>query len=620
MLSTLPLQTHLSYLLLAAVVLFLPGLAWQVWARAGGRDPLERLADSAGISIGLTVLAGLAGFLLHVRFNGLGVVGLYGVCLFIWLAGLFRPGYLRLRNWRIGALGLAGVMLLLGAAAWRLYQARSLLLPAWVDSVHHVLVVKLIEQAGGIPINFLPYFPVDFTYHFGFHLLAAIFSSLARVPAEQGVLWFGQVVNALVALSVYRLGKAAWRDWRAAGLAAVLVAVVFQMPAYYLSWGRYTLLTGLVVLPLAMAAALERSRAEGNRELSARLAVLTAGVALSHFTTLALLLAFLIFLGLGLLLRRAWQPLRMTAVASLLGGLLALPWLWRSWSALSYQAGLEVVSPLNSDQSGYGQYLLSLIGPNYNYWLYGLALAALIWLLVRGPARALSFWALGMGVLMLPWGLRIAPFRPDHMAILVFLPASLLLGEALTRLAAGLVHWQPPERLRPLGRGLSLVGKWVLPLAALGLLAWGLSHTRYVTNPSTVFVNAADMQAIRWIENNTPSDTRFFINSTGWQGQYRGVDGGYWLLTLTNRQTVTLPALAWMGDKDYQAELNHASGLASQAAGCDDFFRQAVDENGLDYVYVKEGVGALQPEELSNCPGVVNVYRRDGVFIYAIDQ
>jgi len=619
MLSTLPLETHFSYLLIAAVVLFLPGLAWQVWARAGGRDPLERLADSAGISIGLTVLAGLAGFLLHVRFNGLGVVGLYGVCLFIWLAGLFRPGYLRLRNWRIGALGLAGVTLLLGAAAWRLYQARGLLLPAWVDSVHHVLVVKLIEQAGGIPRNFLPYFPVDFTYHFGFHLLAAIFSSLTRVPAEQGVLWFGQVVNALVALSAYRLGKAAWRDWRAAGLAAVLVAVVFQMPAYYLSWGRYTLLTGLVVLPLAMAAALERSRAAGNRELSARLAVLTAGVALSHFTTLALLLAFLILIGLGLVLRRAWQTLRMTAIAALLGGLLALPWLWRSWTALSYQAGLEVVSPLSSDQSGYGQYLLSLIGPNYNYWLYGLALAALVWLLVRGPARALSFWALGMGLLMLPWGLRVAPFRPDHMTILVFLPASLLLGQALTRLADGLAHWQAPERSL-VGRGLSLGGKWVLPLAALGLLAWGLPHTRNVTNPSTLFVNAADMQAIHWIESNTPSDARFFINSTGWQGQYRGVDGGYWLLTLTNRQTVTLPALAWMGDKDYQAELNHASALASQAAGCDDSFRQAVDENGLDYVYVKEGVGALQPEELANCPGVVNVYRRDGVFIYAIGQ
>jgi hypothetical protein len=620
MLSTLTVQTHFSYLLIAALVLFLPGLAWQVWARAGGRDPLERLADSAGISIALTALAGLAGFLLHLRFNGLGVVGLYGVCLFIWLAGLFRPGYLRLNHWRMGALGLAGAALLLGAAAWRLYQARVLLLPAWVDSVHHVLVVKLIEQAGGVPKNFLPYFPVDFTYHFGFHLLAAVFSSLARVPAEQGVLWFGQVVNALVALSVYRLGKAAWRDWRAAALSAVLVAFVFQMPAYYLSWGRYTLLTGLVVLPLAMAAALERSRAEGNRELSARLAVLTAGVALSHFTTLALLLAFLIFLGLGLVLRRAWQPLRATALASLVGGVLALPWLWRSWTALSYQAGLEVVSPLSSDQSGYGKYLLSLIGPNYNYWLYGLALAALVWLLLRGPARAFSFWALGMGVLMLPWGLRVSPFRPDHMAILIFLPSSLLLGEALTRLVDGLAGGRLPERLRFLGRGLSQAGKWALPLVALGLLAWGLSHTRNVTNPSTNFVNAADMQAIRWIENNTPADARFFINSTGWQGQYRGVDGGYWLLTLTNRQTVTLPALAWMGDKDYQAELNHASGLASQATGCDDFFWQAVDETGLNYVYLKEGVGALQPEELTKCPGVVNVYRRDGVFIFAIER
>jgi hypothetical protein len=114
------------------------------------------------------------------------------------------------------------------------FQARELLLPAWVDSVHHVLVVRLIEQNGGIPTSFAPYFDVAFTYHYGFHLLAAIFSTLTLAPAEQGVLWFGQLINALVALSVYRLGRAAWHDRRAALLAAVLVGFVFQMPAYYL--------------------------------------------------------------------------------------------------------------------------------------------------------------------------------------------------------------------------------------------------------------------------------------------------------------------------------------------------------------------------------------------------
>ncbi|TLN08523.1 hypothetical protein FDZ74_12175, partial [bacterium] len=216
MLASLTPLTHFEYLLAAAIVLFLPGLAWQAWLPADERDPLEHLADSLGISVGLTTLVGLAGFLMKIHFSAMGVVGLYGVCLFIWVGGLLRPGRFARINWRAIALALGGIALLVGALAWRLYQARDLLLPAWVDSVHHVLVVKLIEQNGGLPATYTPYFPSDFTYHYGFHLLAALFSGLTRAPAELGTLWFGQAVNAVVALSVYRLGRAAWRDRRAA--------------------------------------------------------------------------------------------------------------------------------------------------------------------------------------------------------------------------------------------------------------------------------------------------------------------------------------------------------------------------------------------------------------------
>ena len=42
-------------------------------------------------------------------------------------------------------------LLLAALVAWRLYQARSLALPAWVDSVHHALIVRKIMENGGIP-------------------------------------------------------------------------------------------------------------------------------------------------------------------------------------------------------------------------------------------------------------------------------------------------------------------------------------------------------------------------------------------------------------------------------------------------------------------------------------
>ena len=57
-------------------------------------------------------------------------------------------------------------------------------------------------------------------------------------------------------------------NWTAAfaALAALLVGFVFQMPAYYLTWGRFTLLTGLVVLGPAMAAALDVFKGPDRRD------------------------------------------------------------------------------------------------------------------------------------------------------------------------------------------------------------------------------------------------------------------------------------------------------------------------------------------------------------------
>jgi len=141
--------------------------------------------------------------------------------------------------------------------AWRLYQAVELVLPPWVDSLHHVLIVRKIIETGGLPIDLSPYLPVPFYYHFAFHSFTAEFSVLSQLSPDQAVLILGQMLNAAIGLSVYTLGRALFKDWRPAVLAGLLTAFFTQMPAYYLTWGRYTLLTGLVIMPLAMAVAIK---------------------------------------------------------------------------------------------------------------------------------------------------------------------------------------------------------------------------------------------------------------------------------------------------------------------------------------------------------------------------
>ncbi|MHB1448181.1 MAG: DUF6541 family protein [Bellilinea sp.] len=619
-----PLQTA-TFSLAALLILLLPGAALRVWS-PGRCGFLSRLADSIGLSVALTAITALIGFLVGLRFTRPLVIGLYVFCALVLTVGLvwraIRPGSQLSFSWKGALVGVLGLAALIGLAAWRLYQARELLLPAWVDSVHHTLIVRVIMENGGLPATLDPYLPAEFSYHYGFHVLAALFAGLARVEPAVALLWFGQILNALIALSVYRLAMEVWNDWRRAVLAALLVGFGLHMPAYYLTWGRYTLITGLLLLPLAMAALLRVSRQPTDRLSVFAVVLLTAGVALSHYTTLLLLGFFTIILLAGHLLQsrlpdesevqpRRWQVVWPVALTALAGVLLAAPWLVRVWQQSSTQAALSLVSPLDSSQTGYWDYILYLLGPVHNAVWLAVAGVGLVWALLRKSARPLPVWGLLLALLTLPWGLRLAPFRPDHMAIVLFLPASLLAADLVFSLVelAGRLSWIWLKR----------VTQAAVILAALAGLGWGGWQTRDILNPSTVFITQADLDALNWVRENTPPEARFMINTTGWmENIYRGVDGGYWLLSYTGRQAILPPVMYTYAASQFIAQTEEWANQSSKLTTCDAVFWKLVNEFDASYLYLRLGQGSLQPGALVNCPQLVNVYRRGGVSIYEI--
>ncbi len=610
----------LWYGLAALVVLVLPGLAWLAWTPSNERDRFERFVDGIGISVSLTALTALLYFVLGARFSGLALVSLLAACGFASVLGLIstmqRRANISISLSLKNGLGLAaGVLLLLCAVLWRFYQARTLVMPSWVDSVHHVFLVQKIMELGGLPATLDPEIPAFFSYHFGFHALAAHFAFWANAEPAQAVLWFGQVINALVGLSVYRLAKSIWGDWRRALLAALLVAFALQMPAYYVTWGRYTLLTGLLLLPLAMAAANDIVRNPERHEPWLRLLLLTTGVALCHYTTLLLLGMYLFVLLLG----QVWKvrsPQGLTRVwkvsAGALGGLvLASPWLWRVAVQEGRRMTVKVVADSSGTQTGYVDYLLYLLGPTTNYGLYALAVLALIYAIFQRRTRTLAAWVVLILVLLNPNWLRLGPFRPDHMAIILFLPAALLVAhlvmEGVDQFAKVSLPW--------LQKGLQ--GAAVLVLA--GGLIYGGWNTRNVINSGTVFTSSADLQALKWVRENTPPDARFFINTTHWQSSiYRGVDGGYWLLPLTKRWSILPPVLFTYGKPEYVRQIIDWSVQASKLTNCDNSFWNFVNQTDITHIYLKDGIGSLQPNTLSTCANLLQVYRRDGISIFEV--
>ncbi len=619
--------------LAAVLVLILPGLALLAWLDGRKRDVFLGLADSIALSVSLTTLFGLACFLLGFSPGVWGGLVFYALALLALTAALLRQNWalagaknLLRRAWRPALAALFGLALLAGAVAWRFYQARPLAFPAWVDSVQHTLVTIQIIETGGLPDTMDPYLPgAPFYYHYGFHILAAAFAQWTGMAPDQAVLWLGQFIHALLGLGMYSLGRSLGLKKGGSLLAALLATFVMQMPAYYLTWGRFTLLTGLAVLFPAMSAALDVRRKPDDGAALLRLGVLIAGLCLTHYLAVVMMVLFLGILGVEALVRdlRGRRPflsfsLLRLAGPSLLGALAALPWMLRVLQ--NQPASLDVVLP--GEGAADWTYLTYLLGPRYNHILMGMAAGAFaLSLLMLGLELAhkrpdnhtavragFALWTLLLLLLALPFGLRLGPFRPDHYVIILFIPASIWLGGLLAESAAA---------IREVWNRWAGWGAMLLVMALL--VGLGLRETRSVLNPVTLLADKMDRAALDWVNQNVPDTARFYINATHWQGGvYRGLDGGAWIVPYTGRQALVPPiSYMWLPEEEY-TKINGWAQQTTRLKGCTPDFWQLVREAGLTHVYLRQGRGTLQPEMLTDCPRLRVVYREGGVWIYEI--
>ena len=338
---------------------------------------------------------------------------------------------------------------------------------------------------------------MPFYYHYGFHASAALFASLSRLPLGRAMLVYGQVLNAGISLSLYALGKALWQDWRPAAAGALLVGFATRMPAYYLSWGRYTLTAGLVLLPLAMGLAMHLLQSTHTRKNTLTLGLIAAGLLLSHYFAAFLLALFLVLLALVYLVPRWDRPLTAllriapVVLAAGLGLLLAGPWLLRvaEFSPASTRVSISLPGSMATLLEGERwNYLWSLLSPPSNHWLLLPAGAGLILGLAQKKRACFATWSLAIVVLMLPLGQGLGPFRPDHFAIVSFLPVAVW---------AAWLFWQVGCWL---GKRLGLDWlKLALPtILVCAWIAWGLPLSANIVNPVTTFATPADLRA-RWI-------------------------------------------------------------------------------------------------------------------------
>ena len=409
-------------------------------------------------------------------------------------------------------------LLIVLAIAVRLLAVRDISFAPWVDASRHGLITAVMSHTGQIPITYAPFLPVDqFPYHFGFHALASSLHLMSGWPLERLLLYLGQLLNGLMPLMAY---TAVWllirRRWTAL-FAAFLVAFPFFFPCYYATWGRFTQLTAMLVMPVLLATTWLLLQQKGWQRTWWLVGILAAGLPYIHFRVFLFYLPFVIVAGFVTLGQKTWwRRLLWLLAAGIFAILLAGPRLWQLWRMDNPTSRFSVQVP------GYNAFPTSYITTGWEqYYLWAFALGLLgtiVWVFWSGYSERRS-WAV-LPVTLAAWvailflllaGERVglpetAVVNTNSMYITLFIPLAFFLALVLAQFWE---WWRQHHWL------------FVAPVqiifgAIIALLfLFGVRQQINILNPQTVLAETDDLVAIRWLEENLPDGLHIYPKDGG---------------------------------------------------------------------------------------------------------
>ncbi len=527
------------------------------------------------------------------------------------------------------------LLILLSGLGVRLLAVRDLAAPPWVDAGRHALITAVMVENGRTITDYTPFLPVvRFPYHFGFHTLSASLTLMSGWELPRLLLVFGQLLNALVPLTVYTAVWLMVRRRGAALLAAFLVAVPFFFPAYYATWGRFTQLTAMLVMPVLLAFTwlLVRGGRRWQRGWVV-VALLAAGVFLIHFR---------VFIFYGPFVAVLWlvsggRHGRWLVLAGIAGGLLVLP------RVFYLNAITDPLKTLAHNLPNYNEFPLAYYRAGWDRFFIWLAVTLSLPVLLGSgilmPATlmkrdlkvfpfptltsAYGRWAMFPLVLIAWVGLLFLLLAGEYlglpstslvnlnsMYIILFLPLAMCLGVLLDQ------GWRWWRRRHWLG---VLLGYVAAGGCLTAVTLFGIQQQINILNPETILVRPADIPAYTWLQTNLPPEAIVVVNAWKWLGStWAGADGGAWIVPLTGRASSTPPADYIYSHTLYQQvnAFNEAATAVTDWSAPDtaDWLHQ----QGYTHIFVGARGGFLDPAALARNPNLQMLYAQDGVFIFAI--
>ena len=429
------------------------------------------------------------------------------------------------------------LLALFGIVAFlRLAFAAKANIPQYFDSAQHYLIIKnFLGNPDSNATTFFAWLPTVY-YHIGFHIVAAFIASVLQADIINLMLILGQVILAVIPLSVFFLIRQATHSSSAGIFAVLLAAFGWYMPAHAVDWGKYPALTSLAlitfVLTLAYLSIQYKQTLSRGKYVSLNI-LLLSGLAISVLTHSRSLVIFaMVFLAW--MVASGWQKLPRLAQ-------------WIVWGLVISGIAAELIFIQTKDVFG------PLFDPYINKGLLvtGIVLFLTIFAQWMYPRLAFAitlviFLLLGslfIPVRGIPGYIDLTLLDRPFVEMIFYLPLSLLGGLGLAGLG---------EQLQI--RGMKLESANFLLSKSIGVFFIGIvlinASFKYEVYPSGCcsIVSRDDLVAIDWIDKNLPPEARILTSSTelrvlatdAFQGS-AGADAGTWINPLTSRVTISVP-------------------------------------------------------------------------------
>jgi hypothetical protein len=441
------------------------------------------------------------------------------------------------------------------------------------------------------------------------------------------------VLNACSIFAVY-LFTVTLTGNRTAGLfAAALTAFFTPMPAYYASWGRYTQLAGLLILPAALALVTNEMNRKVERGWNWKSTALAAGVCsglfLTHYRVILFIAALLAadffsrlvtepthgFVGLWLreIQRQFWKNLKTILIVVGISLLLLVVWLPPTLTTMVLPR-IRLLHPTGEPLfSGFAwPFLLTAQGKTTLY-LAGLGILISIF---RKPRLAISLilWVALLFILsnLETLGLFRSFINNLSVEIMLFIPISALGGFFL----AETIHWIKkwvPARWQPVYFAIILVS---------GIFGSVYAARQLVTilNPITFLDRQADHPALAWIQDHVPLQETILINPFAWgYGIYAGNDGGYWITPMTGRKTFPPPVLYGFDTNSARnRNISEFSRRVIEYSQDPQGLYDLLEELQIQYIYIGARGGVLSPRLLQESSLYEVIYHHGPTWVLKI--